>query len=102
MVLITNFFVDGCFAGAQALTTSSFPSPIRGTATGWITGTGRFAGGGVGTAAGGYLLQAGWTAQGISTILAAVMGVGAVGVLLLIQVSRSPSGVTAEPDPVQV
>jgi AAHS family 4-hydroxybenzoate transporter-like MFS transporter len=88
MTVVSNFFVDGSFAGTQALVASSYPSEIRGTTTGWVTGIGRLIGGGAGTAAGGYLFAAGWTSAGLSALLASIMGVGAVAILALILVSR--------------
>ncbi len=55
-----GFFMLGSQSGTIALVTVSYPTDIRGTAIGWTYAVTRF-GNVLSTAAGGYLLTAGWS-----------------------------------------
>jgi len=83
LVVLTCFFLDGSFAGIQALTAASYPDAMRATGSGWVTGFARLLGGGLGTMSGGWLIEAHWTIPAIASVLALPMLLGSLAMLLI-------------------
>lgn len=77
LIVAMFFLLDGSFAGIQALTAGSYPSHVRATGIGWVTGLARLIGGGSGTFAGGYIVSAAIPVPAITVAMATIMVVGA-------------------------
>jgi len=94
--VVAGFFVNGSYSGLLTITTISYPTDIRGTATGWAYGIGRI-GAIVAPVAGGFLLTRGWSVTGICTTTAFVsLYVAAILVILQWRVtSANPSSARA-------
>jgi AAHS family 4-hydroxybenzoate transporter-like MFS transporter len=93
LIVAMFFLLDGSFAGIQALTAASYPSHVRATGIGWVTGLARLIGGGSGTFAGGYIVRDAIPLSTITMTMAAVMVFGAaVMVALRRRIDARPSG----------
>ena len=82
LLVLMFFFLDGSFAGIQALTASTFPAHVRATGVGWVSGLARLFGGGAGTLLGGYLIENGLETHIIAIGMAIVMVIGALAIRL--------------------
>ena len=88
LVMLTFFFVDASFSGAQALAASSYPPAMRAGASGWITGWARFIGGGAGTLAGGYVIGSHWPLDRTALAFALPLLLGAAALSHLAKLER--------------
>lgn len=79
-VLMVSFLTSGAFAGSQALVITSYPTAMRATASGWISGLSRFFGGGAGAIVGGAMLGAGYGAAALCALLATCMAIGCASI----------------------
>ena len=94
--VIAGFFVNGSYSGLLTITTLSYPTDIRGTATGWAYAIGRI-GAIVAPVAGGFLLTRGWSVTRICTTTAFV-SLFVAAILLILQwrvTSADPSSARA-------
>jgi len=76
---LTNSMV----AGTQALIVGAYPTNVRATATGWITGLARLVGGSAGTMVGGYLIDMHARGAHIAAMLGSILLVDGILVLVL-------------------
>lgn len=88
-IVATGFLLLACFmmnsntSGTQALMVGAYPAPLRGTATGWVSGLARLVGGGAGTLVGGQMIALGWRADRIAPVFATVLFLACLTVLAL-------------------
>lgn len=87
-ILAACFAMSGTFSGAQAITVTSYPPAMRATATGWISGFGRFIGGGSGALVGGAMLGAGYGMTAVCLLMAGWMVTGFLALMALSRYQR--------------
>ena len=75
--------------GANALTASSYPTPIRSTGVGWALGIGRI-GSIIGPAIGGLLLARHWPARQLFLVAAAPVLIASLASLCIAFLRRTP------------
>ncbi|OCC24420.1 hypothetical protein MB02_07525 [Croceicoccus estronivorus] len=83
LLLAAMTFNGANVSGGQALIATSYPSQLRATAFGWISGFARLIGGGFGTLVGGWIIAAGWTFDRIALLMGSTLLINAVVVQLL-------------------
>jgi AAHS family 4-hydroxybenzoate transporter-like MFS transporter len=77
-LLIAALSVDGANAsGGHALMATSYPSQLRATAFGWISGFARLIGGGAGAMLGAHLVGANWSIAAMALLFAATFAANA-------------------------
>ncbi len=70
MLLIAALSLDGGNVSAgQAFIATSYPSQLRATAFGWVSGFARLVGGGIGTLAGARIVEVGWKFDRIALVM---------------------------------
>jgi len=84
-----GFCVVGGQIGANALTASSYPTPIRSTGVGWALGIGRI-GSIIGPAIGGLLLARHWPARQLFLVAAAPVLIASLASLCIAFLRRTP------------
>jgi MFS family permease len=70
-------------SGVQAVTANAFPSELRATAFGWISGLARLVGGSIGAIVGAHLISAQWSVTSTASALAWTFFASAVLVFIL-------------------
>lgn len=84
VLLIAALGLDGAnVSGGQAFLATSFPSHLRATAFGWVSGFARLVGGGIGTMLGARIVGAGWSFDRIALVMGCTFLVNAAIVQLL-------------------
>ena len=91
LVFLLGFCVNSANTGWTALATTSYPTNIRATGTGAMTGVGRF-GAISGAFIGSIILALGWTFGQIFMFLAVPIMVGIIATMVKSRVSQMPGG----------
>jgi AAHS family 4-hydroxybenzoate transporter-like MFS transporter len=97
MLLLAGVLGGLKVSGTHAITVSSYPPELRATAGGWLTGTTRLVGGGMGTIIGGFIVGAKLGFAEIALIFAAITFLA--GVAIHLQQKRIGASDRAERQP---
>ena len=89
-VLVASFMMNANVSGSQALIAGAFPTSLRGTATGWVSGLARLIGGGAGTLLGGRMISDGWSTAQMAPVLGGVLFAAAITVTVFSRLERGP------------